>query len=205
MEKLQPSYLKSDVPAGRCGDWVVERFRVPEPPDPKQDLRPHWSRSKAGRYTRLSVAATVMMTDTYEEWWTQKEAVEQACRRGGRVLISGLGLGLVAESIFRTPGSAVEHITIVEASSDVIRLVGPYLAGRYGERLVIEQASAFEWRPPAGVHYTVGWHDIWANPYDQERIFPEVRRLESRYSGCCDWQGFWPLECAAAAEASGRD
>lgn len=184
----QPLYVKSQVPAGASGEWVIERYEVPEPE--VEDRRPLWARSSPGRYTRLSRASTVYMTDGHEEWWSQRHAIEEACRRGGRVLISGLGLGVVIESMFLTSDSQVEHITVLEASADVIRLVAPHLQSRYGEKLQILHADAFEWLPPPGIRYSVAWHDIWPNPY-QESNAPEMDRLEERYAPYCDWQGVW--------------
>lgn len=142
-----------------------------------------------------------MMTDTYPEWWTQKEPVEEACRRGGRVLVTGLGLGVIVESMLRTPGSRVRHITVVEASSDVIRLIGPHLGARYGDRLEIVHASAFDWTPPKGSHYDVIWHDIWPSPYEPGNL-PEMERLEEIYGRYCDWQGFWGRDMIVEAGAS---
>ena len=41
------------------------------------------------------------MTDLYEEWWTQKNAIDEACRRGGHLLVTGLGLGMIVEAIVK--------------------------------------------------------------------------------------------------------
>lgn len=131
-----------------------------------------------------------MMTDTHEEWWTQRRSIEEACQRGGHVLITGLGLGVVMESMFQSPGSRVENVTIVEASAEVIGLVAPHFKDRYGERLTIEHASAFDWVPAQDAHFSVAWHDIWPNPYDPA-IAPEMDRLIDRYATYCDWQGCW--------------
>lgn len=130
------------------------------------------------------------MTDLREEWWTQRRAIAEARRRGGHVLVTGLGLGLVAESMLQTPGSRVERITIVEASGDVIALVASHLEKKYDGRIVVYEGSAFDWNPPPGDRYTVGWHDIWPNPHDSSR-WPEMETLEARYQPYCEWQGSW--------------
>lgn len=136
-----------------------------------------------------------MMTDTFEEWSSQRPGMARACREGGKVLVSGLGLGVVVDSMLRTPGSRVAHVTVVEASADVIRLVGPSLEARHGEQLEIAHGDALTWTPPAGAHYTVGWHDIWPNPYDP-RVLAEMDRLEERFASYCAWQGCWAREVA---------
>jgi len=133
------------------------------------------------------------MTDLYDEWYTQKVAVDQALSRGGRVLISGLGLGLIVESILRPPGATVERITLLELSPEVIELVAPHLLERYPERLEIVAADVFTWRPPEGARYSVVWHDVWPNPQAPETL-PEMSALEGRYRPICDWHGCWPRE-----------
>jgi predicted membrane-bound spermidine synthase len=140
------------------------------------------------------------MTDLYDEWWTQRSAVTEALSRGGQILITGLGLGLVAEAILRVDGSRVSRITIIEQSPDVIGLVAPFLQSRYPDRIEIINADAFTWTPAEGCRFTVGWHDIWPNPYAPENG-TEMERLTLHHGKWCDWQGFWPktyLEAAAA-------
>jgi len=137
------------------------------------------------------------MTDLYDEWWTQRRGIEEALKRGGEILVTGLGLGLVAEAILRTPESNVTRVTIVEQSADVIQLVGPFLKNRYGARMEIVEGNAFSWQNPTGRNFTVGWHDIWPDPF-MPGIADEMRRLADRYSPWCDWQGFWPESYADA-------
>lgn len=136
------------------------------------------------------------MTDMFDEWWTQRVAIDESRRRGGRILITGLGLGLVVEEILSDGGDNLQSITVVEQSADVIRLVGPHLLSRYPGRLEIVCADAFTWTPPHGVHYSVVWHDIWPNPLDA-RCAEEIGRLESRYAPWCDWQGSWTLPASS--------
>lgn len=190
-------YFKSEVPEGQAGEWRIERFTVRAPQ--VADRRPPWFRARPGRYTRLKRGPTVFMTDLYDEWWTQRRAVEAACRRGGSVLITGLGLGLIIESMLRPDDIGVERVTVIERSAEVIALVAPHLLGRYGERLRVVQADAFEWRPAAGQRFTVGWHDIWPNPLD-ESVFPQIDRLHRHYRECCDWQWSWPTDYLEAAD-----
>jgi spermidine synthase len=143
------------------------------------------------------------MTDLYDEWWTQRAGIDEAVRRGGEVLITGLGLGLVAESILRHPQSRVERITIVEFSADVIQLVAPYLRFRYPGKIDVIESDAFTWEPPPGRRFTVVWHDIWPDPHAVDNS-DQIRLLEKRYQPWCDWQGFWPqtyLEALYGAES----
>ncbi len=194
MARLEPRYLKSDIPAGSSGDWCVEKFEVVgerterpgSPPPPDCALR------RPGTYTRLRQGATVFMTDLYDEWWTQRIAIEQALHWGGRVLVAGLGLGLIVDSMLEA-ASPVERITVLELSPDVLRLSGPHLKARHGDRLELVQANAFDWEPPAGRPFSVVWHDIWPNPRAPE-VESDMKRLETRYQGACRWHGCWPRE-----------
>lgn len=183
---------RSDMPVGKRGSWILEHFEVPAPPH-DDDARPEWARTPPGRYTRLRDGSTVMMTDTRDEWWTQRVPIDEARRRGGEVLVTGLGLGVVAESMLLDPGG-VERVTVLEAAAEVIELVAGHLLARYPGRLHIEHADAFAWEPPAGSHFTVGWHDIWPNPFDADAA-AEAAVLERRYAPYCDWQRSWTSEC----------
>ena len=140
------------------------------------------------------------MTDLYDEWWTQRMAIEQARERGGDVLITGLGLGLVVASMLELPGCRVKQVVIIERSADVIGLVAPALENRYGEQFEVINADAFEWLPPPGQRFSVAWHDIWPNPHEPG-VLAEAERLESRYQTCCDWQGNWVRDYLATEEA----
>lgn len=195
MASQEPRYLKSDIPEGRSGDWVVEKFEVvgERIDQPGSDRPPDFARRRPGRYTRLREGSTVFMTDLYDEWWTQRIAIQRACRLGGRVLVTGLGLGLIVDAILAEPDSVVDRITVLELSSHVLRLSGRHLKERHGERLELIEADAFLWSPPEGRPFSVVWHDIWPNPRDPS-VEAEMIRLESRYRDSCQWQGSWPRE-----------
>lgn len=176
----------------------MEKVLIPERTyDPAGDPRPDCFKFRPGRYTSLRRDATQFMTDLYDEWWTQRSAIAEALTRGGDVLITGLGLGLVAEAILREPSNRVNLITILEQSSDVIRLVAPYLDTRYPGRIEVIEADAFSWKPPTPRHFTVCWHDIWPDPHSRQ-VAEEIELLRERYRPWCDWQGFWPEDYLAA-------
>jgi hypothetical protein len=187
-------YFPCEVPAGRSGPWVIERVAIPDRAyEPGRDPRPDAFKFRPGVYTSLRRDSVQFMTDLYDEWWTQRVAVVEALSRGGEILITGLGLGVVAQAILQVPDSAVEKVTIVEQSADVIRLVEPWLQARHAERLEVVEADAFSWQPPDGRRFTVVWHDIWPDPY-MPQIEADIARLEARYQACGDWQGYWPRE-----------
>ena len=181
-------YIKSDLPAGRCGSWSIEHFTVADPGP--ADSRPACFQSPGGAYTRLKENNEVFMTDLYDEWWTQRSAIAEARTRGGDVLITGLGLGLVVMSVLQSPGTRVRRVVVVERSAEVIELVAAHLQQRYGDRVEIVNADAFTWQPPHGQRFSVGWHDIWPNPHERG-VMKQAAELERRFAPLCDWQGNW--------------
>lgn len=194
-----PSYFRCELPAGASGPWVVEKVVLPDRDVPRPiDPRPECFHFRPGTYTLLRRESTQFMTDLYDEWWTQRRVIEETRRRGGDVLLTGLGLGLIAEAVLRDEEARVGRITIVELSEDVVRLVGPWLQARYPGRIEIAHADAFTWEPPSGRRFTVGWHDIWPDPR-AETNRDEIERLRQHHGRWCDWQGFWPEEYLAAA------
>ena len=194
MPVLPLPYRKSDLPEGTAGDWVLERFEIPAPRlvDPPLDTRPEWARTPPGWYTRLRCGHEAFMTDELDEWSTHQPVMDEALKRGGRLLVTGLGLGMIVEWILGDPRSQVESVTVIEQSSDVIRLVAPHLLARYPERLKIVQGDAFTWMPPDGTRYSVIWHDIWPNPRDPG-CAADIELLHARFAPHCDWQGSWTV------------
>ena len=192
---LNPSalqYFRSEVPRGTRGEWAIEKIAIAERPyDPGTDTRPDCFKFRPGTYTLLRRGPTQFMTDLYDEWWTQRIAILESVSRGGSILITGLGLGLIAEAILRESENRVRRITIVEQAEEVIALVAPYLHGRWPGRIEIVQGDAFSWIAPVGVRYSVAWHDIWPDPMASS-VDDEVTRLREHHAAWCDWQGFWP-------------
>ncbi len=190
----RPYYL-CEVPQGSSGPWLLERFQVEgdRASTPTSAETPSCGHRRPGTYSRLKRGDTVFMTDLYDEWFTQKIAIDQALRRGGHALIGGLGLGLILDSIFRATASPVERITVLEQSTDVIALIAPHFRARYPDRLEIVQADVFTWTPPAGFRYSVIWHDIWPNPQADETV-ADMALLEARYGPFGDWVACWPRE-----------
>lgn len=79
-----------------------------------------------GEYASLKVNGNLMMTDTHMERVTNAEFHR---RSHGRVLIGGLGLGMVIHGLMQKP--EVQHVTVVEKYQDVADLIGPSLR-KYG-------------------------------------------------------------------------
>jgi hypothetical protein len=189
---MPSSRLGTRVPPGCSGAWRIEHFEVPAPAGDVSDRRPAWARDEPGRYTQLVCGDELYMTDLAAELHTQRPAIEEARERGGRILITGLGLGVVVEAMLAPSSTNITEIVVVERSPDVVALVGPYLVEQYGSTVRIVTDDAFDYVPVAADRFTVGWHDIWPVP-QAELALAQSHALIRRFAEVCDWQGAWPL------------
>jgi len=156
------------IPAARRGAWEVK---------PNGDLVEH------------DGGENPWMVDTPDERRTHRAAADEAIRRGGQILTTGLGLAVFPSMCLES--AAVECVTIVERNAEVVDLVWPTVFAKYGNRVHLVVADAWEYTPTE--RYSVIWHDVWLVPFSAEsRRFREV--CGPRYAEWCDWQGFW--ECA---------
>lgn len=120
-------------------------------------------------------------------------------RRGtGRVLLSGLGLGIVPAVLLGS--RKVTSIDVVEIDEQVIELMCGDAAARDhwvdDRRLHIHHGDAHRYRWPTGTRWDVAWHDIW------DTVSPgnlaSMAHLHRRYGHRVRWQGSWEhAECLA--------
>jgi hypothetical protein len=176
----------SRIPEGVSGDYRIEHFTV-SPHDSRMTAIRSWRDEyvPAGDYTRLMRGGTVVMSDTPMEVRTNSPILNAA---RGRVLLNGLGIGMVLGRILAKP--EVEHVTVVELSADVIALVGPSFAN--DPRVTIVHADALEYTPPTGERFDAVWHDIWDNVCSDN--LPDMRKLHRRYGRRTAWQASWRRE-----------
>lgn len=183
---------KVTVPEGQIGPWAVKRFEVDQESAAASQLRAMFKGRgavPAGTYTKLTRNGSIVMSDTPDEMRDHYDAVRKA---RGRVLINGLGLGMVLAAVLAKP--EVERVTVVEIDADVIALVGEHYACA---RVEIVNASAFDYQPPKGVRYGAVWHDIWGDICSDN--LPDMTTLKRKYGRRADWQGCWcEWECRAA-------
>lgn len=185
------------VPEGVSGPWRIEAFSVSE-----QESEVTLARAKitgainefvpTGNYKRLVRDETVVMSNTPMEIRTNRAFIHRA---KGKVLINGLGLGMILSAILDKP--EIESVTVVEASEDVIKLVGPSFC--YDARVRIVHACAFEYQPEQGTFFDAVWHDIWDEISDEN--LPEMHKLHRKYGQRANWQGSWArAECEVLRE-----
>jgi len=182
------SKYKVTIPAGASGDWRIEHIVISELDSQFSRLRAVANEGRGyvppGSYIRLMRNDTLVMSDTPDEVADHLTAIFRATRC---CLVNGLGLGMVTDAILKQP--SVEHVTVVDASEDVIKLVGPTLKARHGRRLTIVHGDAFGFPLLLQDRYGMVWHDIW------DTISPdnvaEMTRLKRKYGRRADWQGCW--------------
>ncbi len=184
----RPKWLKAvDVPEGKSGDWEV-----------KKTQKTNSKTGKTRRNTHLICCRHTIMADIDSEFLGLDPFYEHL---KGQILITGLGLGVAVQGALDHP--AVEHVTVVEISPDVITLVGGHYQERYGNRLTIVQADAHIWEPPKGVKYDAAWHDIWpTETHACANDWLEVKNLQRHYEPWCVWQGSWPKDAIERDKAA---
>jgi spermidine synthase len=110
------------------------------------------------------------MSDTPAEY---RDAVGFIRCASGAALISGLGLGMVVKALLAKPD--VEHITVLELSPDVIKLVAPSYPD---PRLRIIEADCRAWKPDRKFDWA--WHDIWGDVTTDD--LPEMATICRRFA-----------------------
>lgn len=142
-----------------------------------------------GTYTRLTVKGKLWMSDTPMETRTQDRFIAAA---RGRVLVGGLGLGVVLRPLLAKP--EVTAVIVVEINPDVIKIVGPKFAD---PRLVIMQGDVKDDGPidvfaERGHTFDTIWLDVWPDiNLDNE---PEMKRLTAMWRRVLapkGWIGCW--------------
>ena len=194
------------LPAGEQGPYTVSRFEItPEGADvynaKMQEHPDGWARTRVvypGRHTGLyefGKSTDPWMSDTPAEVLDHYNVMMEMRKRGGLVLINGLGLGMIAAYALRLPN--VTHVDVVELQTDIISLVGPHLPNQ--DKLTIHHANAYDITWTDIERWSVAWHDIW--PTISADNLPSMDRLEEKYRGRVDYQETWVrAQCEQAAE-----
>jgi hypothetical protein len=182
------------VPDGEKGDWKVSTFTISE-----ADARYHnifamrtpgmWV--EAGTFKKLTHKSRgVIMSNTPMEVRTNLGAYQAAT---GRVLINGLGLGMLLEGLLSKPD--VTYVRVIEKEQDVIDLVGPHFAN--DPRVDIVHADALEYKPAKGEVFDYVWHDIWDTICGDN--LPQMATLGRRYGKRrAAKQGWWARDMIRA-------
>jgi hypothetical protein len=128
---------------------------------------------------------TIWMSDVPPEIWSMWDAIEAlrdtACRR---VLITGLGLGVIVKHALRQPH--IRRVDVVELSADVLRLVRPHYRDRrlhvhHGDALTIDLGLRRTW--------DFAYHDYWKDVTAAN--LPAMHAVMERYAGRVGHQRCW--------------
>lgn len=175
-----------DLPECEQDGLTVERFTIER--NSLANFRLGSRATRPGTYTALKLNGRLWMSDTDAEKHDHIEAVfKMAGLQARRVLINGLGLGMVLKAALAM--EHVEHIDVVELDERVIKLVGAHYAK--DPRVQIHHADAYEQttRWPKGTRWDVGWSDIWPDICTDN--LENMARLRRSYGRRTKWHDCW--------------
>lgn len=141
-----------------------------------------------GTYAQLFVGGRLMMSDTQMERNSNYEVVRRA---HGRVLVAGLGLGVILIPILRKP--EVDVVVVVEKSQDVVDLVLPHIDD---EKLCVYVEDIHGWVPPdESWKFDIIYFDIWPdicedNLYEMDALHRRFKPLLDRKNSKA-WMDSW--------------
>jgi hypothetical protein len=146
-----------------------------------------------GEYTKLVdyKKQVLWMSDTTAERVDHLGVYEAAKERGWRVLVHGLGLGVITNALLTLEN--VEHVEVWDNDPEILNHIGGFYLKKFGpERLSLVEGNALEHRPAKGERWSVVWHDIW--PDLSARHLKPMQRMCTRFRSRCEWQECWGRE-----------
>ena len=185
----------TEIPTGDSGLWYIRKDMIP----PNGGIyRDGYGivEVPGGTYTHLLrwTDATIhlgrgecVMEDTPHE--LQKH-LDFMLKAHGRVLITGLGLGCVTRGTLTNP--RVTHVTVIENSPDVMKLVWPHMPR--DQRLEIIQAEAEKWIETTSERFDCVWHDLWTDTNaGEEHLALKHSRMIAKMAPRTPLQGAWAM------------
>lgn len=169
------------LPEGTCGRWSVRRRIVSgdrrlwyamggyrdDATSPPGDYTELWQKTPAGEFRRMT-----------DDVYFMRGFLDFHQRARGRVLMTGLGLGMAASWLAQKP--EIELIDVVEIEQDVIELVAPHLPSK---KINVVRGDAYSLSPR--LRYDYVWHDCFV-----ERP-ANVEALYMRYADRSPYQDHW--------------
>lgn len=128
-----------------------------------------WFQINEGKYVRLVVNGELMMSDTGMERYSNREFIKKA---NGKILIAGLGIGMVLKNILDKP--EVTEVLVIEKYQDVIDLVKPKFNH---PKLKVIQENIFNYKTKE--KFDVIYFDIW--PSINTDNLEEIKILHNKF------------------------
>jgi len=128
---------------------------------PKQELNDDFSIVHDDEETLLKHNNQYIMSDRESETHEHIPFFNQPLR--GKILVTGLGVGLINEYLITIP--EIERVVIVEKYKEVIEMVWPHC--KRDERFEVVHADAETWEPT--MHFDYAWLDHWTEHFDMKR------------------------------------
>lgn len=178
-----PDPLPVPVTEGESGPWRIRSFSLTENDAMWENIKfalrgRRWKdfMVKPATYTKLvHQERGVVMSNTPMEVTTNLPFIKRA---RGRVLINGLGLGMVLRAVLDKP--EVTWVTVYEIDQDVIDLVGAaFLKDVDAGRLSIRRGNCLKHEPLPTEFYDIAWHDVWDTISDLN--LPEMQALRLKW------------------------
>jgi len=160
------------IPETKVNDVRIQHFEVSESESALSYISYKGCGIPPGKYVRLFVGETLMMSNTPEEIRSNMSFIALAT---GDVLVAGLGLGVILHKPLERED--VKSILVIEKSQDVIDAVLPHIRH---PKLEVVCADIFDWKPPKGKKWDTIYFDIWPDIcYDNLK---EVTKLKRKFA-----------------------
>lgn len=182
------------IPKGRSGKWSVDHYTPEEDEVAAESYKWHTYGAGLARYTQkggtfavlrdhsMWGSGEVVMSDTPMERESNRQVIEHA---HGKVLIAGLGLGMVVLPLFSKKEAT--SILVVEKEQDVINLVLKHLKKldkRNKLTVVLGDIKTYETTEKFDTIYFDIWEGISA------QIWEDYKELKARFARNRA-KGFW--------------
>lgn len=182
------SHFPVKLPNMENTEWEVKNFEIDEHDVFMANLRAmrdgnHFLCAEPGKYVALIKKCNergereTVMSNTQLEYRTNIDFVNRAA---GRLLITGLGLGMILRPLAVKP--EVTSITVIEKSDSLIDMMRPYV--KHIPKLSIVEGDAFtlDWprNKAAGKPFDMAWHDIWSS-FGGHELLAEYAKMKRKW------------------------
>jgi hypothetical protein len=162
--------IKVNIPEAVSGDFRIEKIKTDHYCGSDEPL---------DTYTVLFNPHHNIMQDTTREYKEHEQFLKDA---HGDVLVAGLGIGMIHQSLIDNPN--VKSVTIVEKYQEVIDMVWEHCPKDGTFRLV--HADIYEWQPDS--KWDMGWFDSWVGENEQNEY---KKLMKEQYGSSVSDIRFW--------------